>query len=471
MTKKTVYTTHLKMMADLLTPIGVYSILRDHYPNSLLLESAHYHDRSESKSFICLDPISGFEATKNKYTVQYPNEEENIYQVENSSDVLRAFKSFMNSFEASINELPFNSSGLFGYSSFEAVEYMENIKLSNAADEIKDNPDLKYQLFRFVLIFDHFKNELYLTYNSFEIDDNSKDQLEIFKGLLRLNSRPNFKFKTIGDESSSISDEEFKSYVLKGINHCKRGDVFQIVLSRPFKQDFKGDDFNVYRCLRSINPSPYLFYFDYGNFKIFGSSPEAQLQIEDGIASINPIAGTVLRGKNQEEDNIRATELKNNPKENAEHVMLVDLARNDLSKNSDQVSVDTYAEIQYFSHVIHLVSKVSGKIDSDKNSIDIYANTFPAGTLSGAPKYRALEIINEIESVSRNFYGGALGFFGFDGSINHAIIIRSILSKNNTLCYQAGAGIVVNSSQEGELQEVNNKVAALRKAIKKAIEL
>lgn len=471
MTKKTVYTTHLKIMADLLTPIGVYSILRDHYPNSLLLESAHYHDRSESKSFICLDPISGFEATKNKYTVQYPNEEENSYQVENSADILHAFKSFINSFEASISKLPFNSSGLFGYSSFEAVEYMENIKLSNAADEIKDNPDLKYQLFRFVLIFDHFKNELYLTYNSFEINDNSIDQLEIFKGLLRLNSRPNFKFKTIGDECSAISDDEFKSYVLKGINHCKRGDVFQIVLSRPFKQDFKGDDFNIYRCLRSINPSPYLFYFDYGDFKIFGSSPEAQLQIEDGVASINPIAGTVLRGENQEEDNIRATELKNNPKENAEHVMLVDLARNDLSINSNQVSVDTYAEIQYFSHVIHLVSKVSGKIDSDKSSIDIYAKTFPAGTLSGAPKYRALEIINEIESVSRNFYGGALGFLGFDGSINHAIIIRSILSKNKTLCYQAGAGIVVDSSPEGELQEVNNKVAALRKAIKNAIDL
>lgn len=458
-------------MADLLTPIGVYSKLRDHYPNSLLLESAHYHDRSESKSFICLDPISGFEARKNEYTIQNIHEKDELFQVENPREVLDAFKSYMNKFEAEENDLPFNSSGLFGYSSFESVEYMENISMENEADECKDNPDLKYQLFRFVLVFDHFKNELYLTQNSFDIGVHSENQLDIFKGLLRLGSSPKFSFNTIGSEHSSITDDEFKSYVLKGVSHCKRGDVFQIVLSRPFKQDFKGDDFNVYRCLRSINPSPFLFYFDYGNFKIFGSSPEAQLQIEKGIASINPIAGTVLRGKNQEEDEVLASELKNNPKENAEHVMLVDLARNDLSVNSSQVTVDTYAEVQYFSHVIHLVSKVSGKIESNKNSIDIYANTFPAGTLSGAPKYRALEIINETESVSRNFYGGALGFFGFDGSINHAIIIRSILSKNNTLCYQAGAGIVVDSSAEGELQEVNNKVAALRKAIKKATEL
>lgn len=466
-----VYTSYHKTLADLLTPVGVYSSLRDHYPHSLLLESADYHDRSDSKSFICLDPIAGFEARKGEYKIQNPEEEEKNLYTKNPSEILKAFQNFVSQFEALENDLPFNSCGLYGYSSFEAVEYFEDIVLNNKPDNDKNNPDLKYQLFRFVLVFDHFKNELYITENSLGMPEKSDKNLLMLLELLRLNSHPGFKFHKQGTESSGISDDQFKQYVVKGIGHCKRGDVFQIVLSREFKQAYKGDEFNVYRSLRSINPSPYLFYFDYGNFKIMGSSPEAQLQIEDGTAYINPIAGTVLRSQNPAEDEQRAQLLKNNPKENAEHVMLVDLARNDLSKNSETVNVDTYAEIQYFSHVIHMVSRVSGHLFKDVNGLDIYADTFPAGTLSGAPKYRALQIIDETENVSRNFYGGAIGFLGFDGSINHAIIIRSILSKNNVLTYQAGAGIVTDSTPEGELQEVNNKVAALRKAIIKAEEI
>jgi anthranilate synthase component 1 len=466
-----VYTSHLKTLADLMTPVGVYSSLRDHFPHSLLLESADYHDRSDSKSFICLDPIAGFEARKGAYKIQYPNEEEQTLESKSPSEILNAFHDFVNFFEAVKNDLPFNGCGLYGYSSFEAVEYFEDIVLKNPTDPDKNNPDLKYQLFRFVLVFDHFKNELYITQNSLGAREKTNKTLQSLLELLRHNSQPEFKFYGQGSESSLIDDEEFKQYVQKGIQHCKRGDVFQIVLSREFKQSFKGDDFNVYRSLRSINPSPYLFYFDYGDFKIMGSSPEAQLQIENGTAYINPIAGTVLRSPNPSEDEQRAQHLKNNPKENAEHVMLVDLARNDLSKNSEIVKVDTYAEIQYFSHVIHMVSRVSGRLFKDVNGLDIYADTFPAGTLSGAPKYRALQIIDETERISRNFYGGAIGFLGFDGSMNHAIIIRSILSKNNVLTYQAGAGIVADSTPEGELQEVNNKVAALRKAIVKAEEV
>ncbi len=468
MKKKKIYTTHLKIIADLLTPVGVYSKLRDHYPHSLLLESADYHDRSDSKSFICLEPIAGFEASKSEYIIKYPDEEELNYHAEKPSEVLKAFCNFVDNFEAIENGLPFSSCGLFGYSSFEAVEYMEDIVMSNPAGEAKNNPDLKYQLFRFVLVFDHFKNELYITQNDLDKPEISDKHLLMFKGLLRLNSFPGFKFYMKESETSEISDDQFREYVTKGIAHCKRGDVFQLVLSREFKQRFKGDDFNVYRSLRCINPSPYLFYFDYGDFKIFGSSPESQLQIEEGIAYINPIAGTVLRSSNPNEDEEQARKLTNNPKENAEHVMLVDLARNDLSKNSEVVTVSTYAEIQYFSHVIHMVSRVSGRLQPEKKGLEIYSDTFPAGTLSGAPKYRAMQIIDDTETVSRNFYGGALGFLGFDGSINHAIIIRSILSKNNVLTYQAGAGIVADSTPNGELQEVNNKVAALRKAIIKA---
>lgn len=358
-----------------------------------------------------------------------------------------------------------------GYSSFESVQYMEDIEFTFHESKLKNNPDLKYQLFRYVLVFDHFKNELYITQNEVNRSIESTDGIENIFQILQINNLPNFTFKSTGDETSTITDNRYKEMVRTGIHHCKIGDTFQVVLSREFQQKFKGDDYNLYRCLRSINPSSYLFYFDYGDFKIFGSSPESQLQVDKGIASINPIAGTVLRGNSQEEDAKRAEELKKNPKEISEHVMLVDLARNDLSKSSDNVEVERYAEIQYFSHVIHMVSNVKGELLKSKSGLDIYADTFPAGTLSGAPKYRALQIIKENESASRNFYGGAIGFIGFDGSINHAIIIRSVLSKNNTLVYQAGAGIVADSTPEGELQEVNNKIAAIRNAIKKANEL
>ncbi len=463
--KRKVYTSYIKTIADLITPVGVYSALRDHYPNALLLESADYHDRSDSKSFICLNPIAGFEATQKNYEIHYLGEESQKVVATKNEDILHSFKRFLESFEPVETDLPFNSSGLFGFSSFESVQYMEDIEMTNPSDIMKDNPDMKYQLFEFILVFDHFKNELYITQNSIDKNIESPKELEKFKGFLRLQSDPEFKFNKVEEESANIDANTFKANVKKGIHHCLRGDVFQLVLSRRFQQKFKGDDFNVYRSLRSINPSPYLFYFDYGNFKIMGSSPESQLKINKGMAIINPIAGTVLRSQNSAEDAERAKALQNDPKEKAEHVMLVDLARNDLSKNSDKVNVETYAEIQYFSHVIHMVSQVSGKLNKDANGLDIYADTFPAGTLSGAPKYRALEIINETETSTRNFYGGALGFMGFDGSINHAIIIRSLLSKNQTLNYQAGAGIVAHSTPEGELQEVDNKVAALRKAI------
>lgn len=466
--KHKVYTNYIKTMADLITPVGVYSSLRDQFPNSILLESADYHDRSDSKSFICLNPIANFEATRNKITIEYPGKSSQTIFVDKHPVVFEKFKKFANMFESTPSDLPFNTCGLFGYSSFEAVQYMEDIELTNPDAKMEGNPDMKYQLFEFVLVFDHFKNELYITQNTLHNTAKNKADLKRIKDMLRLRNDPIFNFSISGKEIAHLEAAEFMENVEKGIMHCHRGDVFQIVLSRRFSQKFKGDEFNVYRSLRSINPSPYLFYFDYGNFKIMGSSPESQLQIKDGIACINPIAGTVLRTQNASEDAQRAIELKNNPKEKAEHVMLVDLARNDLSKKSEEIKVETYAEIQYFSHVIHMVSQVKGRLFDNVNGIDIYADTFPAGTLSGAPKYRALEIINEIEKVSRNFYGGAIGFIGFDGSINHAIIIRSILSKNNELTYQAGAGIVADSTPNGELNEVNNKVAALRKAIEMA---
>ncbi|WP_165366112.1 anthranilate synthase component I family protein [Brumimicrobium glaciale] len=469
--KYKIHTKYQKKLADLYTPVNIYNKLRDQFPSALLLESADYHDRTDSKSFICLEPVANFEARGNKYKYNFPDQEEVKIKVEKSSQVFIAFQEFISQFEHSTTNLPFNIQGLWGYSSFEAVQYMEDIEMNLERSELKDNPDLKYQLFKYVLIFDHFKNEIYITHNEVNKGTDFEDNIESIIQIINTNNLPNFSFSTVNKETSNVSEEEYMEMVKQGIHHCKIGDTFQLVLSREFQQKFKGDDFNLYRCLRSINPSPYLFYFDYGDFKIFGASPESQLQVHNGEASINPIAGTVLRGDSQEEDRKRAEELKENPKEMSEHVMLVDLARNDLSKNSDKVTIESYAEIQFFSHVIHMVSKVKGKLQKDVKGLQVYGDTFPAGTLSGAPKYKALKLIDKYEKTTRNFYGGAIGFFGFDGSINHAIIIRSVLSKNNTLVYQAGAGIVSDSTPEGELQEVNNKITAIRKAIQKANEL
>lgn len=466
-----IYTKYRKKLADLYTPVNIYNKVRDHFPNALLLEGADYHDRTDSKSFICLEPIAGFEASGKSYKYNFPHQEEVALEVEEPKAIFDAFRSFISAFEETETDLPYNTQGLWGYSSFEAVQYMEDIELQTSSSELKANPDLKYQCFRYVLVFDHFKSEIYITQNEINTGADFEDKIEIIEQLIDINNLPNFSFSSEGQESSNLTDEEFMKMVEKGIYHCQVGDTFQLVLSRSFQQKYKGDDFNLYRCLRSINPSPYLFYFDYGDFKILGASPESQLSVNEGIASINPIAGTVLRGGSQQEDIKRAEDLKHNPKEMSEHVMLVDLARNDLSKNSDEVIIESYAETQFFSHVIHMVSKVKGKLKREVNSLDVYGDTFPAGTLSGAPKYKALELISKYENEPRNFYGGGIGFLGFDGSINHAIIIRSILSKNNTLIYQSGAGIVSGSTVEGELQEVNNKVAAIRKAIEKANEL
>ena len=471
MRKINIYRTYERLLADTLTPVGIYLALRDHFPSSHLLESSDYHSKSDSLSFICLEAIAGFEATGKDYSYHFPKGNVESKKAQRLNSILPAFQSFINAFTVEENDLPFDTAGLFGYSSFEAFQYFEDLELREKSTENKANPDLKYQLFRYVIVIDHFKNELYIVkHDTSPLAENDSDIAQL-KSLLQVNRSAQFSFKTIGEESCANSPQEFKTMVERGIEHCQRGDVFQVVVSREFNQAFKGDDFNVYRSLRNVNPSPYLFYFDYGKFKIFGSSPESQLQVRDGRAFIDPIAGTARRTGDAEEDTLAAEELKANPKEYSEHIMLVDLARNDLSRNTNNVEVEECAEIQYFSHVIHMVSKVSGEMMKDRSGLQIFADTFPAGTLSGAPKYRAMQIIDEQEKQPRNFYGGAIGFFGFDGSVNHAIIIRSVLSKNNVLTYQAGAGVVVASQPQGELEEVDNKVAAMRRAIVKAEEI
>jgi len=461
--KKTVIKTKSRtLIADILTPVSVYLKLRDKFANPILLESTDFNGDENSYSIVCFNPIATFKVSDGMILKSWPDGIDEEYAIDATHSVPDQLQSFINSFEIDSSEAPMRLDGFFGYSSYDSVQYFETVTLQKKTKEESKIPELHYSFYKYVIVFNHFKSELYVIENLLEGEDSTIDTIEY---ILKGNVVSEHSFKTKDNEISNLSDDEFIEEIKKGKQSCFRGDVFQIVLSRQFSQKFTGDEFCVYRALRSINPSPYLFYFDYGNFRIFGSSPEAQLIIRDGRAIINPIAGTFKRTGDDLRDAELAVQLTNDPKENAEHVMLVDLARNDLSRNGEDVKVEKYREVQYFSHVIHLVSKVSGKLQKGANPMRVMADTFPAGTLSGAPKFRAIELISQYESQGRGYYGGCIGYIDLNGNLNQAIMIRTFLSKNNTLFYQAGAGVVAKSIEESELQEVNNKLAALKKAI------
>lgn len=465
MKKVTVKVIRRRILADIITPVSIYLKVRDIYPNSLLLESSDYHSKENSYSFICMDPLAEFLVQNQTITMSLPDQDPIHKPAGPENDVVQKLREFLSAFEIESGGKDQLVDGIFGYASFDAVQYFEDIRFTSPISEKENIPELRYNFFRFVLAINHLSNELLL----FEHIVNGRDsEIDRVNTLLFNRNIATYGFSSSGSEGSNLSDEEFKAMVTRGKEHCFRGDVFQIVLSRQFFQDFTGDEFNVYRALRSINPSPYLFYFDYGSYKLFGSSPEAQIEVRDGKAFINPIAGTFRRTGNDREDQELARKLMEDEKENAEHVMLVDLARNDLSRTTRKVTVEDYREIQFYSHVIHMVSKVSGELPEDINTIRILAESFPAGTLSGAPKYKAMELIDQYEGKRRGYYGGAIGFLCFNGDINHAIMIRSFLSRDHRLYYQAGAGVVSESTEEGELQEVNNKLAALKSAIEMA---
>jgi anthranilate synthase component 1 len=459
-------TTYKKFLADTYTPVNIYLKLRDKFPNSILLESSDYHGNENSFSFICCKPIAGIKVENESIEMTYPDGKKQVKKIGSSVSIPDEIKNFSNSFEIDKNEFKFINNGLFGYIAYDAVRYFEDVKIEATKKDSKKIPDLIYNVYQYVIAINHFKDELFIFEHSYE--NTSANGIEQIEALITNRNVISYKFSITGNENSNFSDDEFLNVIAAGKKHCKRGDVFQIVLSREFSQSFKGDDFNVYRALRSVNPSPYLFYFDYGSFKIFGSSPEAQLVVKNNTAYIHPIAGTFKRTGDDEADAQLAEKLKADAKENAEHVMLVDLARNDLSRNCANVKVETFREIQYYSHVIHLVSNVSGRLKPDVATMKIVADTFPAGTLSGAPKHKALQLIDKYEKGNRSFYGGCIGFMGFDGTFNNAIMIRSFLSKNNCLFYQAGAGVVESSNEQSELNEVNNKLAALKKAMELA---
>ena len=458
--KYQIKTNKHQMLADTLTPVGIYLQLRDVYPQSILLESSDYHGHQNSISYICCNPIATIKLKDEELQTSYPDRSVEHKPVAGDTQLIAELKRFVDVFDVENKK----GSGLFGYTTYDAVQYFETIDF----DKKPDIPLMNYSLYQFVIEIDHFSDTIEV---SEYLPADTESQLLSFVNTFSRSTYPSYSFKNTGEETSNYEDKDFLSILSKGKDHCLKGDVFQIVLSRQFQQDFKGDEFNVYRALRSVNPSPYLFYFDYGSFKLMGSSPEAQLVVEDSKATIHPIAGTFRRTGDDAADLQLAEELAKDKKENSEHVMLVDLARNDLSRVSNEVKVEVFKEVQFYSHVIHLVSKVTGKLNDSSDGLRMMANTFPAGTLSGAPKYKAMTLINKYENQSRGFYGGAIGFLGFNGDINLAIMIRSLMSKDNHLYYQAGAGVVAQSNAESELQEVDNKLAALRKAINLAEQL
>ena len=453
---------HKKIFADTITPVEVYLKIRDIYPNSLLLENSDYMLANNNYSFICFNQIGYIKIKNNEITFSYPGEAVTSMQLSKNEKVSDVIHQYLDRFETSKSDFKFLNNGLFGFMSHESVKYFDSINIENKDDF--DIPDIYYGLYQNIIAISQYNHEAHIFCNT--IDNLSN--LESIEAILNNKSYSVFSFKKDGQPESTITDNEYLDYVKKAKDHCKRGDVFQLVLSRRFMQKFSGDEFNVYRALRSINPSPYLFFFDYGDYKIFGSSPEAQIIIKDGKSEIHPIAGTFKRTGNDEEDHITATELAKDPKENSEHIMLVDLARNDLSRSGNNVKVEKNREIQFYSHVIHLVSKVTAILKKNIKPFKVVEDTFPAGTLTGAPKHKALELIEKYEKVNRNFYGGAIGYIDFNGNFNHAIIIRSFFSQNNILNYQAGAGIVIDSVPEKELEEVKNKLGALDKALNDA---
>ncbi len=457
-------THYKKIIADTITPVSIYLKLRDQFPNSILLENSDYRATDNSFSYVCFNPIASIKVANEVVTEHFPDGTTTQISIEETTNVPELFHDFSRKFSVDIKEkFKFITNGIFGFTAYDAVRYFEDIQISKK-DASLGIPDMYYAVYQNIVAISNFENVAYIFSNSFDASNN----IDTIHQLLKAKNYATFDFLTDGNIDSNLTDDEYKEHVALAKKHCARGDVFQLVLSKKFSQKFKGDEFNVYRALRTINPSPYLFYFDFGDFKIFGSSPEAQLVVKDGQAEIHPIAGTFKRTGDDLKDAALAKKLSKDEKENAEHVMLVDLARNDLSRHGSEVTVERYREVQFFSHVIHLVSKVTGKKHKETSTMQVVADTFPAGTLSGAPKHMAMQLIEKYEKTSREFYGGAIGFMDFEGNFNHAIMIRTFLSKNHTLHWQAGAGLVSKSNPADELQEVYNKLGALTNALEAA---
>lgn len=462
--------------ADLLTPVLAYLKIREKNSLNFLLESVEGIGRLARYSFISKNPTKIFFNIGNKITSIQDNKVEIID--DNIFDYLS--KEFSNTKDPKIDELPDFTGGIVGYLGYENVSLIENVIQFDGEDKL-NIPDSIFAVYDLLIAFDHYKHQIILIKN---VDVNNSDNLE------NLFYDAKNELKKLRDELSSPFNAElsFKSFNTKEefdderffnlVEKCKKniidGDVFQIVLSKRFSSNYQGDLINVYRALRIINPSPYMYYMEFpeknffNNLTIIGTSPEDLLKVKNKKATILPIAGTRRRGKNNIEDQNIEEELINDPKEIAEHTMLVDLARNDLGRicKYGTVEVTEKMNVHRFSHVMHIVSRVEGILDDNKNCIDALKASFPAGTVTGAPKIKAIQLLNKYEKLKRNVYAGAVGYIDFKGNLDMCIAIRTLFTNNEKIFWQAGAGIVADSKPELELKEIKNKSAVLINALK-----
>ncbi len=459
--------------ADMLTPVLAYLKIRNEGEQSFLLESVEGTKQLARYSFIGKNPVSIISNKGMKIEISINGTKTNIQQnlFDYLKETLKKYK------QPQIEELPDFTGGIVGYIGYENICLIE--KVVNVKENKIGTPDSILGIYKTILAFDHYKHQIILISNVL-IDENSNLNYEYNLALTEINNikkelrKPieySSGFQLCKTTKEHISDTELKEQILLSKNNICEGDIFQIVLSKRFSAEYKGDLFNVYRALRVINPSPYMYYLEFNNdFTIVGTSPEDLVKVKNRKAQVLPIAGTRKRGNTNEKDKVLEENLINDPKELAEHTMLMDLGRNDLNRicKYDTVNVIEMMKIQRYSHVMHIVSKIEGELRDDKDSIDALKACFPAGTVTGAPKIRAMQLIEEYESEARNVYAGAVGYFDFSGNLDMCIAIRTLFAKNKTIYWQAGAGIVSDSRPELEIKEIKNKSAVLVSALKYA---
>lgn len=461
------------LLADTLTPVSAYLRIREEGKSSYLFESVEGGERLARYSFIGIDPILKISCRRDTTTVS-TNGKSFTY----NDDYFTVLKFLLAAYRhPRMNNLPRFTAGLVGYIGYDMIRHIENIP-ECGEDPVAIN-DAMMALFSSLIVFDHIRHQVYLIMNV--MIDRTKDILGQFQkaqenlreleNRLRRGSPPVQSFGAdMRDLTPETSKERFLANVTRAKKYITEGDIFQVVLSQRFSTTYKGDPFNAYRALRVINPSPYLYYLEFDDVKVIGSSPEILVRVEDGNCEVYPIAGTRPRGQNEEEDLARERELLSDEKELAEHIMLVDLGRNDLGKVCipGSVGVDRRMFIVRYSHVMHIASRVTGKLQSSHDCIDLFKAAFPAGTVSGAPKIRAMEIIDQMEPTRRGIYAGAIGYIDFAGNMDMCIAIRTMLAVGQRLYFQVGAGIVADSVPENEYQETLNKGKALTEALSMA---
>ena len=465
---------YTKILADVETPISAYLKIAENEDYSFILESVSGEDKFARYTFIGCDPYLRISA-KNNYVTINKKDEIDEFKLEDKTPLYYLEEIMKNYKPVNIEELPNFIGGAVGYFGYDMVRHFEKIPDDNL--DIVDVPEMYYMLTDKIIAFDRFKQELILIVNIIleENDDVEQKYKQGVKDLENLYKKINKKFENLYLEDSdkeysiksNFENSSFCNSVDKAKEYIKSGDIFQVVLSQRFYTDYNDDPFNAYRRLRSINPSPYMFYIDFKDFKVAGASPEILVRVEKDNVILKPIAGTRKRGKTIAEDMKLEKELLEDEKEIAEHVMLIDLGRNDVGRVSEYGTVKLTEKmiVEKYSHVMHIVSSVEGKLEKDKTGFDALKAVFPAGTLTGAPKIRAMEIIEELEPEKRGIYGGAIGYFSFNGDLDSCITIRSIVFKDDKAYMQAGAGIVYDSVPEREFEETENKIAAVIRAL------